>query len=118
MENGKINKLDIVRKDQEGFYLQDEKKLVEQNLETRTEDLSKAAQEYRKVVDAYKISQQKLKELSDGQENLVARNTEELKAELKTELDNELPIPYLFISSVAQQGITELKDKLWLALNK
>jgi len=26
MENGKINKLDIVRKDQEGFYLQDEKK--------------------------------------------------------------------------------------------
>ena len=26
MENGKINKLDIVRKDQEGFYLQDDKK--------------------------------------------------------------------------------------------
>jgi predicted RNA-binding protein (virulence factor B family) len=25
MENGKINKLDIVRKDQKGFYLQDEK---------------------------------------------------------------------------------------------
>ncbi|TYA69814.1 GTPase ObgE [Seonamhaeicola marinus] len=42
---------------------------------------------------------------------------EELKAELKTELDNELPIPYLFISSVAQQGITELKDTLWNILN-
>lgn len=42
---------------------------------------------------------------------------EELKAELKTELDNELPIPYLFISSVAQQGITELKDGLWKMLN-
>ncbi|TNJ43786.1 GTPase ObgE [Tamlana fucoidanivorans] len=42
---------------------------------------------------------------------------EELKAELKTELDNELPIPYLFISSVAQQGITELKDTLWNMLN-
>lgn len=41
----------------------------------------------------------------------------ELKAELKTELDNELPIPYLFISSVAQQGITELKDLLWGKLN-
>ena len=42
---------------------------------------------------------------------------EELQAELKTELDNELPIPYLFISSVAQQGITELKDVLWKMLN-
>ncbi|MEW4925104.1 GTPase ObgE [Algibacter sp. 2305UL17-15] len=42
---------------------------------------------------------------------------EELKSELKTELDNELPIPYLFISSVAQQGITELKDMLWKILN-
>ncbi|MDD7886405.1 GTPase ObgE [Flavivirga sp. 57AJ16] len=41
----------------------------------------------------------------------------ELKAELKKELDNELPIPYLFISSVAQQGITELKDLLWKMLN-
>jgi GTP-binding protein len=42
---------------------------------------------------------------------------EELKAELKIELDNELPIPYLFISSVAQQGITKLKDVLWKMLN-
>ncbi len=42
---------------------------------------------------------------------------DELKAELKMELDNELPIPYMFISSVAQQGITELKDVLWKMLN-
>lgn len=42
---------------------------------------------------------------------------DELKAELKVELDNELPIPYLFISSVAQQGITPLKDMLWKMLN-
>ena len=42
---------------------------------------------------------------------------DELKAELKNELDNELPIPYLFISSVAQQGITQLKDVLWKMLN-
>ncbi len=42
---------------------------------------------------------------------------DELKAELKIELDNELPIPYMFISSVAQQGITELKDTLWKMLN-
>ncbi|MCF8274792.1 MAG: GTPase ObgE [Flavobacteriaceae bacterium] len=42
---------------------------------------------------------------------------DELKAELKKELDNELPIPYVFISSVAQQGLTELKDMLWKMLN-
>ena len=42
---------------------------------------------------------------------------DELKAEMKMELDNELPIPYLFISSVAQKGVTELKDKLWKMLN-
>lgn len=42
---------------------------------------------------------------------------EELKAELKAELDQSLPIDYMFISSVAQQGITELKDRLWKILN-
>ncbi|WP_340202183.1 GTPase ObgE [Ascidiimonas sp. W6] len=42
---------------------------------------------------------------------------EELKAEMKVELDKQLPIPYMFISSVAQEGITELKDKLWAMLN-
>ncbi|MCL4170265.1 UNVERIFIED_CONTAM: hypothetical protein GTU68_058016 [Idotea baltica] len=42
---------------------------------------------------------------------------DELKAELKIELDNNLPIEYMFISSVAQQGLTELKDKLWNMLN-
>ncbi|AUC83412.1 GTPase ObgE [Lacinutrix sp. Bg11-31] len=42
---------------------------------------------------------------------------DELQAELKVELDNELPIPYVFISSVAQQGLQELKDVLWGALN-
>ena len=42
---------------------------------------------------------------------------DELKAELKIQLDKTLPIDYIFISSVAQQGITELKDKLWKMLN-
>lgn len=42
---------------------------------------------------------------------------DELQAELKEQLDNELPVPYLFISSVAQQGLTELKDTLWKMLN-
>lgn len=42
---------------------------------------------------------------------------DELKVELKAELDKTLPVDYLFISSVAQLGITELKDKLWKLLN-
>lgn len=44
---------------------------------------------------------------------------DELKAEMKVLLDKEFAgIPYLFISSVTQQGITELKDKLWKMLNE
>ncbi|NQX86166.1 MAG: GTPase ObgE [Flavobacteriaceae bacterium] len=42
---------------------------------------------------------------------------DELQAEMKEELDNELPVDYMFISSVAQQGIMPLKDKLWKMLN-
>jgi GTP-binding protein len=43
---------------------------------------------------------------------------EELKAEMKTELDKAFKgTSYMFISSVAQQGLTELKDKLWKMLN-
>lgn len=42
---------------------------------------------------------------------------DELKAELKAELDKTLTVDYLFISAVAQQGITQLKDKLWNMLN-
>jgi GTPase len=43
---------------------------------------------------------------------------DELKAEMKTQLDKDFKgIDYLFISSVAQQGLTELKDKLWKMLN-
>jgi GTP-binding protein len=43
---------------------------------------------------------------------------DELKAELIEELDAELPIDYLFISSVAQSGIVQLKDSLWAMLNR
>ena len=49
--------------------------------------------------------------------SVLRERVDELKAELKIELDNELPIDYIFISSVAQQGITQLKDKLWQMLN-
>ena len=42
---------------------------------------------------------------------------DELKAEMKVELDEGLNIEYMFMSSVAHQGIQELKDKLWKILN-
>lgn len=43
---------------------------------------------------------------------------DELKSEMKNILDKELKgIPYLFISSVARQGLMELKDELWKILN-
>jgi len=39
---------------------------------------------------------------------------EELKAEIKKDLPN---VPHLFISSVAEQGLMELKDLLWEKIN-
>ena len=42
---------------------------------------------------------------------------DELQAELKAELDKTLEVPYMMISSAANVGITELKDKLWQMLN-
>lgn len=43
-----------------------------------------------------------------------------LDEELKAEIAKELPegIPYLFISSVTNQGLQHLKDVLWTALNE
>jgi len=43
---------------------------------------------------------------------------DELKAEMKKILDKEFKdVPYMFISAVSNQGLTELKDKLWKMLN-
>jgi GTP-binding protein len=42
---------------------------------------------------------------------------DELKSELDAELKENLNCNYTFISSVAQQGLMELKDKLWQMLN-
>lgn len=43
---------------------------------------------------------------------------DELIAEMKIELDKDLKdTAYLFISSVSELGLNELKDKLWLLLN-
>jgi GTP-binding protein len=44
---------------------------------------------------------------------------DELKAEMKEALDKDFDgIPYLFFSSMAQQGLMELKDTLWAMLNE
>ena len=43
---------------------------------------------------------------------------DELKSEISAILDEDLEADYIFISSVAQQGLTELKDKLWQMLNE
>ena len=58
-------------------------------------------------------------ELLDKQRLLAISKSDMLDDELKEELAQEVPdgVPYLFISSVAQQGLTELKDKLWKMLN-
>ena len=43
---------------------------------------------------------------------------QELKDEMSVVLKKELhDVPFMFISSVAQLGLTELKDKLWKMLN-
>lgn len=41
-----------------------------------------------------------------------------LDDKLKDEIEKELPkdIPHIFISSIAQTGLTELKDRLWQML--
>ena len=58
-------------------------------------------------------------ELLDKERLLVIPKSDMLDDELQTELEKEIPksIPHLFISSVAQKGLSELKDTLWKMLN-
>ncbi|WP_437823870.1 GTPase ObgE [Tenacibaculum mesophilum] len=58
-------------------------------------------------------------ELLDKDRLLAISKSDMLDDELKEEIKQELPegIEALFISSVAQQGLMELKDKLWQMLN-
>ena len=58
-------------------------------------------------------------ELLDKQRLLAISKTDMLDDELQEEIKNELPtgIPFVFISSLAQIGLQELKDKLWKMLN-
>lgn len=57
-------------------------------------------------------------ELLDKKRLLAISKADMLDEELIEEIKQELPkLPYIFISSVAQQGLTELKDMLWGAIN-
>jgi GTP-binding protein len=57
-------------------------------------------------------------ELLDKKRVLAITKTDMLDEELKEAIEAELEIdiPYTFISSVAQQGLTELKDMVWKAI--
>jgi GTP-binding protein len=58
-------------------------------------------------------------ELLDKQFLLAISKSDMLDDELKSAIAAELPedVPHVFISSVTQQGLNELKDMLWKALN-
>lgn len=58
-------------------------------------------------------------ELLDKQRVLAITKTDLLDEELQQMLAEDLPddLPHVFISAVANKGLTELKDVLWLALN-
>ncbi len=57
-------------------------------------------------------------ELLDKRRILAITKSDMLDQELMDEIEKDLPeIPYVFISSVTNTGITELKDKLWEELN-
>ena len=59
-------------------------------------------------------------ELLDKDRILAISKSDMLDEELIAEIKKELPtdLPSLFISSVAQQGLTELKDLIWKKLNE
>jgi GTP-binding protein len=68
-----------------------------------------------------------LKELNEYNSELMHKprvlaitKSDMLDDELQQEMEKEVPadIPYVFISSVAQKNITELKDLLWKEINK
>ncbi len=58
-------------------------------------------------------------ELLDKKFIIAISKSDMLDQELKDAIEKELPenIPHLFISSITNQGLIELKDKLWQELN-
>lgn len=76
----------------------------------------------RSIKEEYEILKNELQqynsELMQKPHLLAITKADMLDEELMSEMKKELPnVPCIFISSVAQQGITELKDMLWKAIN-
>lgn len=74
------------------------------------------------INNEYKILVNELKqynpELLDKKRVLAISKSDLLDDELKDEIKQNLPdIPYIFISSIINEGITELKDIIWKELN-
>ena len=75
------------------------------------------------IKDEYEILLKELRqynpELLDKSKLLAVTKSDLLDAELKSELKKELPdLSYVFISSIANTGLMELKDLIWQELNK
>ncbi len=57
-------------------------------------------------------------ELLDKQRFLAVTKSDMLDEELMEEIEKDLPkVPYVFISSITNQGIPKLKEKIWKMLN-
>lgn len=57
-------------------------------------------------------------DLLDKNRFLAITKSDMIDDELQEEIEKELPaVPYIFISSVAQQGLDQLKDRIWEMLN-
>ena len=78
----------------------------------------------RSISDEYEILLNELNEynpeLMHKPRLLAVTKSDMLDEELQAEMKKELPkdVPSVFISSVAQKGISELKDMLWTEINK
>ena len=74
------------------------------------------------IHEEYKILLNELKqynpELLHKDRLLAISKSDMLDDQLKDDIRKDLPnIPYIFISSVAEQGLVELKDMIWETLN-
>lgn len=80
-------------------------------------DTDSIQKEYDILVNELKMYNQ---ELLDKPRVLAITKSDMIDEELKELLKPEIPegIPYLFISSISQQGLQELKDLLWEVMNK
>lgn len=82
------------------------------------------ADTHRTIKEEYEILLKELiaynPELMDKPKLLAITKSDVLDAELQAEMKKELPksIPHVFISSVAQKGLQELKDMIWKAINE